>query len=152
MTDAMPADQANGTKQRPILFRFPRFRAPLQTEEPLRPGGPRNILRVNLSVRYESTWKRAPDGIGSVRAGFDKSALHVTTGVYGTTVRTAEDVKRVIRRLRPQEAVELDMLDEQIRVLQQRRRDVANQAWAKAHVVTLSELREVAEEWASSGE
>ena len=131
--------------QRPLMFRIHPKRPPLQVLEPRRPGFDPNDIRPHLSVYFEGIWKKDPRGIGSHKVGINKSEIRVSAGSYGTTVRTAGDVKNFVRRLRPEEAAELDEIDGQLAELQARRRAVMEKAWQRGHVVTLTELREVAE-------
>lgn len=63
------------------------------------------------------------------------------------TVRSAGDVKAHLRRIRPQEASELDEIDRQLAALHALRRAKQVEAWRKGHVVTFKEIGEWAAEW-----
>jgi len=71
-----------------------------------------------------------------------------SAGAVAYTSSNAAGVKSVLRRLRPQEAEELDALDREIAELQQqlgqvrnRRMEVIQRAWASGHVVRLQEVQ-----------
>lgn len=65
---------------------------------------------------------------------------------------TAAGVKQVIRQLRPQEAAMIDEADKEIAELEEQlafardnRAEIVRNAWGKAHVVRLADMRERAE-------
>lgn len=64
--------------------------------------------------------------------------------------RSAAGVKRTVRRLRPQEAEQIDLIDARIAEheaaiteLRARRTDLVRDAWSKANVVRLAEIEEL---------
>jgi hypothetical protein len=52
--------------------------------------------------------------------------------------------KRKLRRLRPEEAIQLDALDDEIAALRIRRAELLKVAWQHGHTVTVKELVEKA--------
>lgn len=85
---------------------------------------------------------------------FDKTyAAVAATGTYSEPVRmTQDDVKSKIRRIRPEEAEELNKCDEEISRyeaaitnLRTIREKLLAKAFAKGHCVYLNEVREAAE-------
>lgn len=72
---------------------------------------------------------------------FDKSifTIRVDNNIFSCPA-THEGVKSVLRRLRQEEAVELDQIDAQLSALRERRIDLLKAAWNKGHVITVKEL------------
>lgn len=94
--------------------------------------------------QYERTTLRLSAGDAEFRPG------HRTSNFYRLIPRTAAGVKEVLRRLRDQEAAELDAIDadiaaalERVRVLAEQRREVLARAWQRGNVVRLSEVEAV---------
>lgn len=87
-------------------------------------------------------------------AGWDRSWLVVHAGYVARTVpASAEGVKSIIRRLRDQEAAKLEAIDQRIAELEEAlskaragREEALREAWRKGNVVTLAEVKAVADE------
>lgn len=83
---------------------------------------------------------------------YDKNRISIRVHGYGTDfsmLATRDDVHGKLRRIRPEEAQYLDALDNEIaaaealiRSLKRRRGYLLQDAWKKAHVVTVKELIE----------
>jgi hypothetical protein len=114
---------------------------------------------VALQVRYAEIRNVKYSAIGGFRIGhtmgqgrIDRSRLDITSPDVSSFVfrvaATGEGVKRVLRRLRPQEAELLDGIDRQIAELQERlaalkeeRNQALQLAWRHANVVRLQEVK-----------
>ncbi len=111
-----------------------------------------NVRQVELgSVTYKPITRQTgsiagPFGtipISTPTGKVDKSYLYLLSYGHGYTVRANhDDIKRKIRRLRPEEAAQLDTLDEEMSVLRERRVELLKTAWQRAHTVTIKELTE----------
>lgn len=104
--------------------------------------------------RMESTGRRDRKRLdilvrkGTTARGIESSRSRDRT----QAAATAAGVKQVIRQLRPQEAEMIDAadaeiaeLEEQLRFARDNRAEIVRNAWGKAHVVRLAEMRERAE-------
>lgn len=106
---------------------------------------------TRLLVNFARRSKPAPNGrklFGMrefVDAGVNKARLNVGVAGYGTTVTDADGIHAFLRRIRPQEAEELDAIDTEILALREKRKAVQERAWRAGHRVTWKELREWAE-------
>lgn len=87
------------------------------------------------------------EGIGTLRqvAGtgryvMSKFSILVNRYTAHTMPSTHEAVRAFIRKLRPEEAAELDRIDDAITALREQRREVVMRAWARGHAVTVKEL------------
>jgi hypothetical protein len=95
----------------------------------------------------ESTGRKVR-GVLRIRTGPGTTVGVGTHREHGTHVHTtAEDVKKQIRRVRPEELARLEQhdveiadLEEQLKQARLRRAATAAEAWTKAHVVTVKEL------------
>lgn len=102
-------------------------------------------------------WDHAAVTIHGVSSGSDEAGDRIpvleASGISVFAARgrvapaTAEGIKSVVRRLRPQEAAEIDALDEriaelkrQVGELRRERRELVARAWTKANVVRLNEV------------
>ena len=74
-----------------------------------------------------------------------KVEIWTKTDAVSSVPLTAEGVRAVVRRLRPQEAERLDALDAEEQRLRERRKELMAEAWAKGHVVTVAEVRALAD-------
>jgi hypothetical protein len=76
-------------------------------------------------------------------SGWDKTRLEIrTSSAYLRVDSTPAGIKEKFRRLRPQEAELIDQIDSEIAAINARRQEIINQAWTRAHVVTVKELKE----------
>lgn len=78
---------------------------------------------------------------------YDRSRLNFYYAGTGRTgiPATADGVRKFIRRIRPQELARLAEIDAQIAELERQRNSLVKEAWAKGHVVTLTEVKEKAD-------
>lgn len=107
-------------------------------------------LVESFSAVYQELTKAGPDlGMFQTRVGtgkFNRSKITIHVQGYGcTTSATAEGIKKVIRRLRPQERERIETIDAEIHRLQRERQTIVKEAWVKAHVVTVSEVKAIAD-------
>lgn len=101
---------------------------------------------------YKDTEKVGPFQF-RMQSGVDKSAFTIHAKGWSATVRTARELKACVRALRDQEASQLDAMDEQIAVLRAQLRDLTHNrrellkaAFARGNVVTLQDVRLIAQE------
>lgn len=87
--------------------------------------------------------------ISAYREGGIRNARGVDSSghVFTRTESSADGVRKVLRRLRPQEAARLDEIDDDIllavahlHTLRQTRKEIVDEAWKRAHVVRLNEI------------
>ncbi len=106
------------------------------------------------TLHYVEQTRVAESGFTVPTGSVDKSQLHVMTSHYGRTfAAAAEEARGVVRELRPQEAEDLTVIDQQIadllaqvQNLREERKHVVKRAWEKGHVVYLKTLLGIAEE------
>lgn len=121
------------------------------------------VLADTLIVRFHEITKRTPLAGGSFREGtgkFDKNQLELHTRFGGggrnfinLIQATPDAVKRVLRRLRPQEAAVIQAIDadieaakQRVRDLEERRKQLIREAFTRGNVVPLKEVVEMATE------
>jgi len=74
--------------------------------------------------------------------GENKSRLFIKPyiGHQFNIPKKADEVKKHIRKIRPEEMAIVDQINREISDLKEKREQVIRDAWAKAHVVTIKEL------------
>lgn len=119
----------------------------------LRPGGPGSRVEMAelLTVEHSEIYRDSGRRIAGIRVMSptgrrNRNELLITAypapGFHVRTERAA--IRRKIRKLRAQEAAQIESLDAQIDELRRQRRELVKAAWERANVVTLKELEELA--------
>jgi len=122
---------------------------------------PLTFQAAELKVEHPEVMRTTYTNLGGFRFGhstgigkFDRTKLDIRSPQISSYVfrvaATADGVKAVLRRLRSDEAADLDLIDAEIEDLQaqlaalkERRKQVIELAWHKAHVVRLIEVERV---------
>jgi hypothetical protein len=123
---------------------------------------PARIFQASeLTAEHPEIRKTAYSNLGGFRFGhstgtgrIDSRKLDIRSPQVSSYVfrvpATAEGVKSVLRRIRPQEAAALDAIDQDIADLQarldalrERRKDALHAAWQRANVVRLKEVEDL---------
>jgi len=82
-------------------------------------------------------------GISVSTGRVDKDRLELwTDGIILVVAATHDEIKKKIRRLRPEEAAQLDAIDAEFATLREKRAALLKEAWARGHTVTVKELVE----------
>lgn len=113
--------------------------------------GPRFWQKRELRACYRTILEDDGPPVGGLRfvraAGVNKKRILFDYSPGGQVVNaSAKEIKKYIRRLRPEERKELDRIDKQIAELERLRAHTLKSAWSKGHVVTLKEVLEAAEQ------
>lgn len=137
----------------------------------VRGGSPARIVHATALFIQHAAKYRERGTVGGVfvhieQVGVDRSRVEVRArdgvNAFGrgdgrnigrTVAKTAAGIKSVVRRIRPQEAEQLAVIDAEIAqwqnviaTLRTTRKALVAEAWTKAHVVRLSEL-EIRPDW-----
>jgi len=87
--------------------------------------------------------RAARDSAGRLVYDRSKIVIHPEIGSNSIHIATdSKEIKKRIRRIRPDEMRELENINEQIRALFDRRDQLIRAAWDRGHVVTLKELKD----------
>lgn len=133
------------TQQRPILWNFTGRRKEsrrfpfMQCSEPTADEGATLRMRIRFIPRGRPV-------LSGRDAQPDRSRVRAGVGYQSSEMALRRtEIRKHLRRLRPQEAAELDALDTKIRALRDERDGVLRRAWQRGHVMTVKEVREAAE-------
>ena len=88
--------------------------------------------------------------LGTAHKKTSTSSVTIRTTVGWFTFQPGFPPRNYIRRIRPQEAGRLDELTAQIEALWRQKRAAQAEAWKKAHIVSLAELKRLAAEGGST--